>query len=128
MAFHPIYVRIRTASSIVFSLCHIFNLYSQMKCITFHLALKWKSSFTVPIPKSSLVSNSSRNFRPILSLISKLLEKYIHHFFPWFLYFSQSHLSFLVQISDTALHSLCTAVYDMYTMSMHSWFYKLIYA
>ena len=40
----------------------------------------WKSSFIVPIPKSSPPSNSPSNYRPIslLCLISKLLEKHIH--------------------------------------------------
>ena len=54
--------------------------------LTFPFPLAWypgldlKSSFIVPVPKSSPPSDSPSNYRPIslLCLISKLLEKHIH--------------------------------------------------
>ena len=63
-----------TSSHIAPPLCHIFNL----SISTGLVALDWKSSFIVPVPKLSPPSNSSSNYRPIslLCLISKLLETF----------------------------------------------------
>ena len=65
-----------TSASIASPLCHIFNL----SISTGLVPLGWKSSFIVPVPKSSPPSDSPSNYRPIslLCLISKLLEKHIH--------------------------------------------------
>ena len=67
-----------TAYSIATPLCHIFNL----SISTGLVPLEWKSSFIVPIPKTSPASSSPSNYRPIslLCLVSKLLEKHIHSF------------------------------------------------
>ena len=48
--------------------------------LAWYPGLDWKSSFIVPVPKSSPPSDSPSNYRPIslLYLISKLLEKHIH--------------------------------------------------
>ena len=66
-----------TASSIASpALSHIFNLSISSGLFP----LTWKSSHIVPIPKSSPLSTSPSDFRPIslLSLVSKLLEKHVH--------------------------------------------------
>ena len=65
-----------STSSIAYPLCHTFNL-----SISFGLVPhEWKSSFVVPIPKSSPSSSFASTYRSIslLSLISKLLEKHMH--------------------------------------------------
>ena len=65
-----------TAVSIAYPLQHIFNL----SISSGPVPLDWKSSFVVPIPKSSPVSYSPTKYRPIsiLHLISKVLEKHVH--------------------------------------------------
>ena len=64
-----------SAGSIAYPLCRIFNLSISSGLVP----LEWKSSFVVPIPKSSPASSSASNYRPIslLNLISKLLEKHM---------------------------------------------------
>ena len=65
-----------TAVSIAYPLQHIFNL----SISSGPVPLDWKSSFVVPIPKSSPVSFPPTKYRPIsiLYLISKVLEKHVH--------------------------------------------------
>ena len=65
-----------SAGSDAYPLCRIFNLSISSGLVP----LEWKSSFVVPIPKSSPASSSDSNYRPIslLNLISKFVEKHMH--------------------------------------------------
>ena len=79
-----------TASSIAPSVANLFNQSIRTGCFPDH----WKLSNVVPIPKSSTRGNPN-NYRPIslLSILSKLLERQIHHLL-------SDHLSSTNGISD----------------------------
>jgi len=66
-----------TAISIAPSVTKLFN----QSISTGKIPHKWKLSSIVPIPKSSVKTNNSYNYRPIslLPVISKLLERHIHN-------------------------------------------------
>ena len=66
-----------TATSIAYPITILFN--KSIRSGTFPTC--WKGSLVVPIPKSNnRIRSSPNNYRPVslLSILSKLLEKYVH--------------------------------------------------